>query len=200
MGNILISSWQKSDLAGKIDIIILILLSIYSWYIIFSKYFSLKEIEKKNRIVGNLITSGKKIISLRCPLFNLIRKGEKIIERKGEIDEKEMEKLFIKETNKLKIGLSVLATIASVSPFLGLLGTVWGLLRAFNSISITGSASVRVVSAGVAEALITTVIGLIVAIPAAVGYNYYQEKTERIKDDIFSLSGDILNYLKVKNE
>ena len=200
MGNILISSWQKSDLAGKIDIIILILLSIYSWYIIFSKYFSLKEIEKKNRIVGNLITSGKKIISLRCPLFNLIRKGEKIIERKGEIDEKEMEKLFIKETNKLKIGLSALATIASVAPFLGLLGTVWGLLRAFNSISITGSASVRVVSSGVAEALITTVIGLIVAIPAAVGYNYYQEKTERIKDDIFSLSGDILNYLKVKNE
>lgn len=200
MGNILISSWQKSDLAGKIDIIILILLSIYSWYIIFSKYFSLKEIEKKNRIVGNLITSGKKIISLRCPLFNLIRKGEKIIERKGKIDEKEMEKLFIKETNKLKIGLSALATIASVAPFLGLLGTVWGLLRAFNSISITGSASVRVVSSGVAEALITTVIGLIVAIPAAVGYNYYQEKTERIKDDIFSLSGDILNYLKVKNE
>lgn len=200
MGNILISSWQKSDLAGKIDIIILILLSIYSWYIIFSKYFSLKEIEKKNRIVGNLITSGKKIISLRCPLFNLIRKGEKIIERKGKIDEKEMEKLFIKETNKLKIGLSALATIASVSPFLGLLGTVWGLLRAFNSISITGSASVRVVSSGVAEALITTIIGLIVAIPAAVGYNYYQEKTERIKDDIFSLSGDILNYLKVKNE
>jgi len=200
MENILISSWQKSDLAGKIDIIILILLSIYSWYIIFSKYFSLKEIEKKNRIVGNLITSGKKIISLRCPLFNLIRKGEKIIERKGEIDEKEMEKLFIKETNKLKIGLSALATIASVAPFLGLLGTVWGLLRAFNSISITGSASVRVVSSGVAEALITTVIGLIVAIPAAVGYNYYQEKTERIKDDIFSLSGDILNYLKVKNE
>ncbi len=200
MENILISSWQKSDLAGKIDIIILILLSIYSWYIIFSKYFSLKEIEKKNRIVGNLITSGKKIISLRCPLFNLIRKGEKIIERKGEIDEKEMEKLFIKETNKLKIGLSALATIASVAPFLGLLGTVWGLLRSFNSISITGSASVRVVSSGVAEALITTVIGLIVAIPAAVGYNYYQEKTERIKDDIFSLSGDILNYLKVKNE
>ena len=200
MGNILISSWQKSDLAGKIDIIILILLSIYSWYIIFSKYFSLKEIEKKNRIVGNLITSGKKIISLRCPLFNLIRKGEKIIERKGEIDEKEMEKLFIKETNKLKIGLSALATIASVAPFLGLLGTVWGLLRAFNSISITGSASVRVVSSGVAEALITTVIGLIVAIPAAVGYNYYQEKTERIKEDMLSLSGDILDYLTVKNE
>ncbi|MCD6221068.1 MotA/TolQ/ExbB proton channel family protein [bacterium] len=200
MGNILISSWQQSDWAGKIDIIVLGFLSIYSWYVIFSKYFSLKEIEKKNRIVGNLIISGKKIISLRCPLFNLIRKGEKIIERKGKIDEKEMEKLFIKETNKLKIGLSALATIASVAPFLGLLGTVWGLLRSFNSISITGSASVRVVSSGVAEALITTVIGLIVAIPAAVGYNYYQEKTERIKDDIFSLSGDILNYLKAKNE
>ncbi len=200
MRNILVSSWQQSDWAGKIDIIILGFLSIYSWYIIFSKYFSLREIEKKNRILGNLITSGKKIISLRCPLFNLIKKGEKIIERKGSIDEKEMEKLFMKEANKLKIGLSALATIASVSPFLGLLGTVWGLLRAFNNISITGSASVRVVSSGVAEALITTIIGLIVAIPAAVGYNYYQEKTERIKEDMFSLSGDILEYLKIKNE
>ena len=200
MGNIWVSAWQKSDWAGRIDIIILILLSIYSWYVIFSKYFSLKEIERKNRIVENLITSRKKIIALKCPLSNLIKEGKEIIKRKGKINEKEMEKLFIKETNKLKVGLSILATTASVAPFLGLLGTVWGLLRAFNSISIIGSASVKVVSSGVAEALITTVVGLIVAVPAAVGYNYYQEKTEKIKVNMLSLSDDVLDYLKVKNE
>jgi len=71
MGNILISAWQQSDWAGKIDIIILGFLSIYSWYIIFSKCFSLREIERRNRILGNLITSEKKIISLKTLLFLL---------------------------------------------------------------------------------------------------------------------------------
>lgn len=200
MNNLFVSAWQQSDWAGRIDIIILFFLSVYSWYLIFSKFFSLRDIERKNRIIKNALISGRKIVSLRCPLFNVIKEGKKLVDKKGKIEESELEKIFFKEGNRLKTNLSPLATIASVAPFLGLLGTVWGLLRAFNSISVTGSASVRVVSAGVAEALITTVIGLIVAIPAAVGYNYYQERTEKIKDDMYSCGLEVLNFLKTKNE
>lgn len=200
MNNLFVSAWQQSDWAGRIDIIILFFLSVYSWYLIFSKFFSLRDIERKNRIIENALISGRKIVSLRCPLFNVIKEGKKLVDKKGKIEESELEKIFFKEGNRLKTNLSPLATIASVAPFLGLLGTVWGLLRAFNSISVTGSASVRVVSAGVAEALITTVVGLIVAIPAAVGYNYYQERTEKIKDDMYSCELEVLNFLKTKNE
>ncbi|HOV22045.1 MAG TPA: MotA/TolQ/ExbB proton channel family protein [bacterium] len=200
MGNIWVSSWQLSDWAGKLDIVILLFLSIYSWYIMFYKFFYLRSVERKNNIMKDIITYGKKIIVIKCPLFFVLKECKRIIDKKGDIKEEEIEKIIFIESNKLKTDLSFLATITSIAPFLGLLGTVWGLLMAFNNIAATGSASTRVISSGVAEALITTVYGLLVAIPAAVGYNYFQDKTEKIKTDMFSITGDILNYLKIKNE
>jgi len=200
MGNIWVSSWQLSDWAGKLDIVILLFLSIYSWYIMFYKFFYLRSVERKNNILKDIITYGKKIIVIKCPLFFVLKECKRIIDKKGDIKEEEIEKIIFIESNKLKTDLSFLATITSIAPFLGLLGTVWGLLMAFNNIAATGSASTRVISSGVAEALITTVYGLLVAIPAAVGYNYFQDKTEKIKTDMFSITGDILNYLKIKNE
>jgi len=199
MGNIWISSWQLSDWAAKCDIVILIFLSIYSWYIMFYKFFYLRDVEKKNIILKNMIVSNNKIKPIKCPLFYTLREGKKILEKKGDIGEEEIEKIIFLESNKLKTNLSFLATIISVAPFLGLLGTVWGLLMAFNNIAATGSASTKVISSGVAEALITTVYGLLVAIPAAFGYNYFQEKIDKIKTDMFSITTDILNYLR-KNE
>jgi len=200
MGNIWVSSWQLSDWVGKLDIVILLFLSIYSWYIMFYKFFYLRSVERKNNILKDIITYGKKIIVIKCPLFFVLKECKRIIDKKGDIKEEEIEKIIFIESNKLKTDLSFLATITSIAPFLGLLGTVWGLLMAFNNIAATGSASTRVISSGVAEALITTVYGLLVAIPAAVGYNYFQDKTEKIKTDMFSITGDILNYLKIKNE
>jgi len=200
MGNIWVSSWQLSDWAGKLDIVILLFLLKYSWYNMFYKFFYLRSVERKNNIMKDIITYGKKIIVIKCPLFFVLKECKRIIDKKGDIKEEEIEKIIFIESNKLKTDLSFLATITSIAPFLGLLGTVWGLLMAFNNIAATGSASTRVISSGVAEALITTVYGLLVAIPAAVGYNYFQDKTEKIKTDMFSITGDILNYLKIKNE
>ncbi|HRR95368.1 MAG TPA: MotA/TolQ/ExbB proton channel family protein [Candidatus Ratteibacteria bacterium] len=200
MGNIWVSSWQLSDWAGKLDIVILLFLSIYSWYIMFYKFFYLRSVERKNNILKDIITYGKKIIVIKCPLFFVLKECKRTIDKKGDIKEEEIEKMIFIESNKLKTDLSFLATIISIAPFLGLLGTVWGLLMAFNNIAATGSASASVISSGVAEALITTFYGLLVAIPAAFGYNYFQDKTEKIKIDMFNITGDIIDYLKRKNE
>jgi biopolymer transport protein ExbB/TolQ len=101
----------------------------------------------------------------------------------------------MKQQTDLEKNLTSLATITVVAPFLGLLGTIWGLLISFINMSITGSSSIKVVASGVAEALITTVLGLLVAIPAAVGYNYFKDRIQRLMDEMELLIPFIEEYL-----
>jgi biopolymer transport protein ExbB/TolQ len=76
----------------------------------------------------------------------------------------------------LERNLSILGTMAAVAPLIGLLGTVWGIMRAFHDMSMAGSAAPSVVAAGVAEALITTAVGLVVAVPAVLLYNHFARR------------------------
>lgn len=94
----------------------------------------------------------------------------------------EMDRLL----TSLEGGLTFLATTASVSPFLGLLGTVWGILQAFKNVGLQGAASMTSLAPGLAEALVTTVAGLMVAIPALIGYNFLGQKSRNL-----GLEGDI---------
>lgn len=198
MENIFISSWKHCDIFGKIDIVILCLLSIYSWYIIIEKFFVIRNAYKKNKIFESFLISKKEVKKIPSPLYSIIHyvqslmKYEKIDVEKAK---KHIEKGFIKEQANLERNLTSLATISAVAPFLGLLGTVWGLLIAFTNMSITGSSSIKVVAGGVAEALITTVIGLLVAIPSAVGYNYFKEKIQNLMDEMEILVPFIEEYI-----
>jgi len=92
------------------------------------------------------------------------------------------------ETNKLQKGMGVLATTANISPLIGLLGTVWGIMYSFINISQQGSASIDTVAPGIAEALITTIAGLCVAIPAMVGHNFLSGLTNNCLDYIDRIS------------
>lgn len=180
----MVSAWRNCDFAGKSVIVILFFLSFYSWYLIIFKFFLLKEVDRKNKIFGDLLLSGKKNPEfINCPLSRIMKYGMKIAKSKNpENIESYIEKAYLKEQGILEKNLSFLATVAAISPFLGLLGTVWGLLVAFHNMAITGSSSIKVVASGVAEALVTTIIGLVVAIPAAVGYNYLREKIAGINE------------------
>ncbi len=93
-----------------------------------------------------------------------------------------MERTVSEQGASLKKYLTFLAIVTSISPFLGLLGTVWGIMEAFLEIAAKGSANITVVAPGIADALITTVMGLAVAIPAVVGYNYLSSKSHKIMD------------------
>jgi biopolymer transport protein ExbB/TolQ len=197
MDNIWISAWEQFDIAGKFIIIVLVLLSFHSWYIILEKFFYLRQVEKRNRMFERLIKKGKNPRLIRCPLSSILNYG---IELRDKAEDKSidihLEKAFIIEQGKLESKITTLGTIATVSPFLGLWGTVWGLFISFQGIVASGSSSVRVVAGGVSIALVTTIVGLAVAIPAAVGHNYYREKVMNILERMEFFFPYILHYLK----
>jgi len=100
------------------------------------------------------------------------------------------------ETMHLERSLPFLATVGSTAPFVGLFGTVWGIMNSFQSIGVQGGASLAVVAPGIAEALIATAVGLAAAIPAVVGYNYYIQKVRGLKTQMDNFSSDFLNIVK----
>jgi len=100
------------------------------------------------------------------------------------------------EVIRLSRSLSFLATTGSATPFIGLFGTVWGIMTSFQEIGMRGSASLAVVAPGISEALVATAAGLAVAIPAVVFYNYYNNELSNIEGDMQSFSADFLNLVE----
>jgi biopolymer transport protein ExbB/biopolymer transport protein TolQ len=106
-----------------------------------------------------------------------------------------LERQALRETQTLKRGLGVLATVASAAPFVGLLGTVMGIVTAFHQMSLAGAGGLGTVSAGISEALVTTAIGLLVAIPALVGFNGLTAWTDARSVDLSEASNELLDRL-----
>jgi len=100
------------------------------------------------------------------------------------------------ETLRLESNLTMLATTGSTAPFIGLFGTVWGIMNAFQNIGVQGGASLATVAPGIAEALIATAIGLAAAIPAVMGYNYFSHKVRGLRIQMDNFAGDFLNIVK----
>lgn len=99
------------------------------------------------------------------------------------------------EGTKLQRYLNFLATTGSTTPFIGLFGTVWGIMNAFRGIGAAGSASLAVVAPGIAEALITTAVGLAAAIPAVIAYNYYLSRANRMIIEMEDFSEELVDYI-----
>jgi biopolymer transport protein TolQ len=100
------------------------------------------------------------------------------------------------EVSQMEGRVSFLATVGSTAPFIGLFGTVWGIMNAFQNIGSTGSASLAVVAPGISESLITTAVGLAAAIPAVIAYNYFVGKFRKEDLDISNFNSDFLNIVK----
>lgn len=222
MNNILISSFLKADWFGKGIVIILFCLSIYAWAIIAMKWRMMKDIEsRKNtffkilgRTQGNLFSvyqHGNPLPS--SPFQNLYETVADELNNMLDINiaEGKPKKLTntqfngLLELSDLTISnhvvalekyLIVLATATSISPLLGLLGTVWGILVAFTGIATFGSASLTVIAPGIAEALVTTVVGLLVAIPSLIGYNWITNKIQLVTKELENLSTKILSHIQ----
>ena len=218
MNNALIASFWESGWFGRVILIILFLLSIYAWAIIAMKWRMIKQINRSSdkflslfqhtrgdilslyqkgtargnspfqtlyqnichELTGLLNTSGSKHITN----FQLNTLNE-LADRSISSQLLSLEKYLI-----------VLATTASISPLLGLLGTVWGVLISFRGMSVLGSASLAVVAPGISEALVTTVAGLIVAIPALVGYNWITNRLQILVRELENFSSRLLSYIQ----
>ena len=120
--------------------------------------------------------------------FDVVESGKRALDRET-----------LMTTAEMKKGLGNLATISTTAPFVGLFGTVAGIIHAFQGMAISGSGGLGAVSAGIAEALVTTAFGLFVAIPAVWLYNYFLNKVERFQVEMSNSSSQLIDYF-IKNE
>jgi biopolymer transport protein TolQ len=126
------------------------------------------------------------------------REGETLEMKLATLDnmKRAMRKTQIMEIQQLGRSLPVLATTGSATPFIGLFGTVWGIMTSFHDIGLRGSASLAVVAPGISEALVATAAGLAVAIPAVIFYNFYASKLADVESEIEHFSTDFLNLIE----
>jgi biopolymer transport protein ExbB len=148
------------------------------------------DIQDTDSPIGRLATSG----------FNVLRSvgsaHEQDIEHswdRHELLERNLRQHIQKEKRGLESGLAVLASVGSTAPFVGLFGTVWGIMNAMTDISKVGNASIDVVAGPIGEALIATGIGIAVAIPAVLSYNYFVRKLKSVNADLDDFAHDFLN-------
>lgn len=201
------TAWQlilQAGLVVKLVLVTLILFSIISWAIIFSKLVHFRKADAENaeflrlysslKEPADLFTASKKYLT--SPLAMLFRNvyAEKTYTDKDEL-RRMLKRYNVLEEAKLERYLHFLATTGSTTPFIGLFGTVWGIMNAFRSIGSAGSASLAVVAPGIAEALITTAVGLVAAIPAVVAYNYYLSRADRMMVQLEDFREELVDYI-----
>jgi len=187
--------FTRADFIVKSVIIILILASIYSWALIFEKYKVFKKIFKSTEEFEQDFINSKSVKTLYenknldsdDPMTNVFKSGAKYLtENKSQsqniLNEKiksVMDVAIDKEVEKYENKLTFLATVGSVAPFIGLFGTVWGIMNSFQSIAISRNTSLAIVAPGIAEALFATALGLLAAIPAVVAYNKFTSSSRK---------------------
>jgi biopolymer transport protein TolQ len=195
-----LSLWSILQGLGPVPlaiIFLLILFSLFSWTIVFSKSGVFSRARRENRAflrafrkAGNLQAVAMASEQFgAAPLVAVFDFGygeiERQIKQRGALInkpaiERSLQLGISEEVTKLESNMSWLATVASVSPFIGLFGTVWGIIDAFEGLGNAGSASLRAVAPGISEALVTTAIGLAAAIPAAIFYNVFGTRIKEI--------------------
>jgi biopolymer transport protein TolQ len=214
----------ESGIFAKVILLILLFFSVISWGIIINKFRVFRRVEAETRRFLATFRKSKGLpeaylacITLRrTPLSRMLEVGfketeqlskmgysdnplkEELLtpERKSEIVRMTLDRVGAEEIGKLERYVVFLATTGNISPFLGLLGTVWGIMDSFASIGVRGSASLAVVAPGIAEALIATIFGLAVAIPGVIGYNYFNNRLKFVTSDIDNFSLEFLSTAK----
>ena len=186
----------------KVVLLILLFFSVVSWAIIFYKYRYLSRANKETDVFLRSYRAGRDLKGLLAaarvlnlsPLANIFKftSSENIVD-KAEI-KRSLRRFSALESAKLEKYLSFLATTGSTTPFIGLFGTVWGIMNSFRGIGAAGSASLAVVAPGIAEALIATAAGLATAIPAVIAYNYYLSRARQMIIEMEDFSEELLDF------
>ena len=194
----LMSLFFRADLVVKLVILILFAASIFSWTIIIHKIRLFRSLNKLTKSFEWIFWSGKSLKSISLDAADIsdspirsvfldaieeVEKSKTISSKNYESVSKRIERVMDAsidlETEKLSENFGYLATIGSTTPFIGLFGTVWGIMNSFQSIAISRNTSLAVVAPGIAEALFATALGLLAAIPAVIAYNIF---TNQVND------------------
>jgi biopolymer transport protein TolQ len=179
----------------------LLIVSIWSWSIILSKALLLRKINRESETFWKIFRKGKSISEISTaletlrftplvPVFNAA--AEKSGRVSGAALQRSVQRASAAELTRLERRLNFLATTASVTPFIGLFGTVWGVMTSFASLANANTATLRAVAPGIADALIATAFGLLAAIPAVIAYNHFVYQMRNIGGQLDELQAEIL--------
>ena len=218
--------WVTSLVSGSGPVVqavlyLLILFSIVSWAIIFTKTLQIRRARRESERFNEIFWETKNLTSIhtasmelkQSPVAQVFRAGYQELVKlmrtqrqgsAGEVDdstelggvdnvERAMKRATNQEITRLERALTFLATTASTTPFIGLFGTVWGIMNAFRGLSHAQSSSIQAVAPGLSEALIATATGLVAAIPAVVAYNYFARQIRVLSADMENFSAEFLN-------
>ena len=199
----------RADIIVKSVIVILIASSVYSWAIIIEKYRLFKKINKSSEEFENKFWKSRSAESfynnlpdeIDDPMANVFKDTMQIIiksKSKSNLSnrlESMLEVNIEKQINNLEKNYTFLATVGATAPFIGLFGTVWGIMNSFQSIAISRNTSLAIVAPGIAEALFATALGLLAAIPAVVAYNKFNSDTKKYFSRIENFSKRFLSII-----
>ena len=203
--------FTRADFIVKSVIIMLIAASIYSWALIFEKYKVFKKIFKSSEEFEEEFLNSKSVKTLfektssdtDDPMTVVFRSGANyLMQNKSQSQAVLTEKVkrvmgvaIDKEVEKYENKLTFLATVGSVAPFIGLFGTVWGIMNSFQSIAISRNTSLAIVAPGIAEALFATALGLLAAIPAVVAYNKFTSSSRKFTQKLENFTQTFLSII-----
>lgn len=200
---------------GKLVLLALLLISVFCWAVIIAKHLSIGTAVRENVKFLAFFWQSKSIDEIfvrideyaKAPIAAVFRSGMKEIRKlsggQAAFADLEMENISRalsrasnEEVSNLEKNVTWLATTASAAPFIGLFGTVWGIMNSFQNIGASGNANLAVVAPGISEALIATAAGIGAAIPAAIFYNHFLNKIKRVALDIDGFNQDFLNIVR----
>ncbi|MEA3548062.1 MAG: protein TolQ [Thermodesulfobacteriota bacterium] len=219
----IVSMFWGAGVVVKFVMLLLLVFSGVSWFIVFQKYFLFKKARQESAEFLETFWNCKNLaeafgaarLTEKSPEAAIFRLGynelQKLNKSKNPEEDEEtlqtrlagmenlkrvLQKAINLQSGHLGRSLSFLATTGSTTPFIGLFGTVWGIMASFKEIGLRGSASLAVVAPGISEALVATAAGLAVAIPAVVFYNYYSTELDGMESDMDSFGADFLNLVE----
>jgi len=214
--------WQTMTPIAQGVVIVLLILSVWSLYISVERVLFFRKAQKQSLAFAKLATENLKhdrpqaVIdaAMKYPQSHLARvvaSGLQSFQFENttspltdleivEAASRAVERSTLLTVSDFKKGIGSLATIATTAPFIGLFGTVIGIINAFRGMALTGSGGIGAVSAGIAEALVTTALGLFVAIPAAWMFNYFQNKLERLQVEMSNSSSELVDFFMKKQK
>jgi len=198
--------WKGSDAVAKTVLIILVIMSMGSWYIIIVKLIEQSKINRQAKLAAKSfwtsgsVRQGADTLEAASPFRFIAEAGLEATKKHGGLLEHvdlnswvtmSIQRAMERVQSRLQDGLAFLATVGSTAPFVGLFGTVWGIYHALTAIGVAGQASIDKVAGPVGEALIMTAIGLAVAVPAVLGYNWLVRRNKGSMDEVRAFGNDL---------
>ena len=216
--------WNNATIEAKAIIVLLVIFSIFAWSVMTAKGLQMRRAKRMNLFFDTEFRQQKHVFAIfdrrinveGCPNFAVYQAGCQELEgrlkstssegRKGSVSLKSMEHVkralersVAQESLKLESGLILLAIAVSGAPFLGLLGTVWGVMSTFSGVAMKGQADLTAMAPGVSAALVTTVAGLLVAIPSMFGYNWLVHTLRVLTVELDNFAQELVSRMEIEH-